>query len=179
MKLIYPHGCSDEDIQTYDLGFYCNSNHYGMGHSQSEIESFLQRVREYVRADLFIVKKGNLDRADDSRLKNREFILRYGLWDRFELRHLLLSVSFEEFCHSIRGLDGSTLYVFSPERELYREGFRLEKVQIYLKEGEVRGRDGKMRVLVVSLHELEKPIVRLFEDWEINDGCNCVLPRLP
>lgn len=164
MKLVYPHGCSDEDIQTYDFGFYCNSNHYGMGHSQGEIEFFLQRVREYVRADLFIVKKGNPDRANDSRLKNREFILRYGLWDRLELKHLLLSVSLEEFRHSIRDLDGSILYVFSPARELYREGFGLEKVQIYLKEGEVRGRDGKMRVLVVSLHELQKPIVHLFED---------------
>lgn len=135
-----------------------------MGHSQSEIESFLRRVRGYVRSDLFVVKKGNPDRANDSRLKNREFILRYGLWDRVQLKHLLLSVSLDEFRHSIRDLDGSTLHVFSPERELYREGVGLEKVQIYLKEGETRGRDGRTRVLVVSLHELEKPIVRLSEN---------------
>ena len=88
----------------------------------------------------------------------------YGLLAAPERERLLLGISACEFSHSIRDLDGSMLYVFSPERELYKAGVGAQRVAIYLKEGEQRCADGMARLLVVSLHPLEMPIYRLFED---------------
>lgn len=160
-NLLYPLGLDDRQqslLQTPDY----DDEYYQTDYSIEHIESLLHQIRKDVRNGAFIILKGDPDQASDTRHKNSDFMRVYGLTHRDKQQSLFLGIDVSEFCHSIHSNDGRVLYVFCIDRELYRAAFGYERVRIYIKfdYSEKRAKS----TVVISLHTLEKPIKRLFEE---------------
>lgn len=74
----------------------------------------------------------------------------------------LTTLTADEFCHAVETIDGRLLYVFCAERTLYKIANGYEAVRVYVKH-DYTPNEGGFDV-VISLHGLEMPIVRLFGD---------------
>lgn len=156
--IVYPTGKIAADYQPGDYPDYRNDDYYATDYSLTEIQHYLQRVKQCVKNDKFYV----LDDEGGSRAKNRDFMLVYGLTRREEQRAVLLSLDAEDFCHSVTSSDGSRLYVFCVERSLYKASVGPTRIWVYIKHNCPDKSDPYD--LVVSMHELEMPIDLLFVD---------------
>ena len=135
---------------------------YSMDLSLQEVGAYLKRVGACIRAGHFHILTGDPDDPAASRGKNARFMRSYFLYDRKELAAMLLSLDAGEFCHVKRCNDGRDLYVFCAARTLYKQAVGYELVRIYVKHDyDSRGEGADV---VVSLHELEKPILLAFEE---------------
>ena len=100
--------------------------------------------------------------SSDGRQKNSDFIRKYGLYTRESQMELLLSICTDEFCHSVKSSDGRVLYVFCVKRTLYKSGSGPSTICVYVKHDCPNNSDAID--VVVSLHELEKPIELIFSE---------------
>lgn len=127
-----------------------------------QVETFCSAVRACIKNNDFMVLQGDPEDPLNSRNKNRDFMFRYGIWTKRDQRSFLLRMEPEDFCHIVHANDGRDLYVFCMSAELYQEAMGRRMVNVYVKHDYV-GRRGEPDV-VISLHELERPIVQLFRD---------------
>lgn len=160
-ELLYPLGLSETEKASLPVPDY-TSAYYRMDYSVAAIRSYLNAVKECVRRNAFVVLKGDPDDPTDTRKKNASFMRRYGLWDKAAQQALLLSITEDEFCHAVMCNDGRELYVFCLDRMLYKTLSGFEQVRIYVKHDYAQGISPFN--VVVSLHELELPILKAFED---------------
>ena len=100
--------------------------------------------------------------GDSSRRKNREFLYSFGLGRKRDQRDLLLKVEPEDFCHAFCGDDGSVFYVFCRDATLCREMGSSRRVRVYIKHNFPA--PGTKDDVVISFHELERPISKPFKD---------------
>ena len=133
---------------------------YKMDYPIEAINSYLNRINGFVRAGAFHVLESDPDDPLSSRDKNAAFRAIYGLYTKQAARQLLLSIDASEFCHTKQTEDGRLLYVFCIDRVLYKAGFGDETVRIYVKH-DCQPNDS--RDVVISLHELEAPILQAYE----------------
>lgn len=158
-ELLYPLGLTAEERSALHIPDY-SSSRYRTDCSFAEIRAYLKSVNACVRRGEFVVLEGDPDDPLSTRYKNTDFLLTYGLADRESQKQLLLSVSEDEFCHVVICNDGRELYVFCLDRPLYKAMVGREMVRVYLK----HDYNGRSFDTVVSLHGLELPIMRAFED---------------
>lgn len=137
------------------------STRYRMDLSRKEVHSYLRAVKECVRRGAFMVLKGDPDDRADSRQKNVLFMRTYGLWHHDTQRALLLGITEDEFCHVVVCNDGRELYVFCLDRTLCKVASGFERVRLYVKHD--LSKKGSPYDIVVSLHPLELPILKVFE----------------
>ncbi len=121
-----------------------------------------RQIRRCLSEDRFHVQLGGPVDGDSSRKKNREFLYSYGLWNKRDQRDLLLRMEPEDFCHAFRGNDGSLFYVFCLDAVLCKELGSSRPVRIYIKHNFPA--PGTKDDIVISFHELERPIIKLFKD---------------
>lgn len=157
--LVYPSGMHNNS--QVDIPDYRNDDYYNVNYSKAEISAYLKRVKECIRAGRFIVL-GNDDGTREGRQKNTDFMLQYGLYTPESQAAKLLSLEVEDFCHTVRSSDGESLYVFCAQWSLYKTGSGVCLVRVYIKHRCPEG-DG-VTDIVVSLHELEKPIDLIFAE---------------
>lgn len=146
-------GSRDDSIPDYSADCYDTSL------SEESVERYLRQVAISIRKGSFIVETGQMS---ESRKKNSDFMVQYGLSDPEEQKALLLSISASEFCHVKHTEDGRDLYVFCPRRSLYKTAAGNVTVSIYVKHDYAPGR--RMQDVVISLHELEFPIYLPYAD---------------
>ena len=160
--LIYPDGKTASDYEPGAIPDYRNNSYYNTSHTRREIAAFLQRAKGCIRDNRFIVLDNPADSNGGHRQKNRDFMVAYGLYTKEVQRDFLLAIDVDDFCHSVASSDGRELYVFCCSRSLYRSGSGPRHVWVYIKHDCQPNR--KPYDVVVSLHELEKPIELLFVD---------------
>lgn len=156
---VYPSeriGCLMDDVPDY-----LNDDYYNTSYSKAEIRAYLKRVKDCINAGRFIVLN-NDDGDHEGRQKNSDFMNKYGLYTRERQQDLLKRIEVEDFCHSVRSSDGRDLYVFCVQRQLYKAGSGTCSVWVYIKQDCPEGNE--TTDVVISMHELEKPIDLIFVD---------------
>lgn len=157
-RLIYPSSWTQEQIDAAELPSY-PSNLYDVDVSRNEVKRYLQEVSECIRGGSYRIAASP---SDSSRKKNFDFMLIHNLFDEHLQKELLLSIDAEEFCHVKITEDGRRLYVFCVKRELYRSRVGNVLVTIYVKHD--YDPSNSIKDIVISLHELERPIQLAFVD---------------
>ena len=157
--IVYPSEESS-DLADSALGYRDDENH-NADHSKAEVEVFLKRVKSCIQAGRFIVL-GNEDGTREGRQKNTDFLNTYGLYTKESQASLLMSIVVEDFSHSVKASDGRELYVFCIRRSLYKTSYGPCSVWIYIKHD--CAEEGEPYDVVISMHELEKPIDLIFAD---------------
>ena len=159
--LIYPTGTTAEDFKPGSYPDYGDASRYRTNQTRREVGAYLTKVKECVKTGCFVVSEDDGE-GEGSRKENREFLNAYGLYSRSEQKKLLLSLDVDEFCHSRLTNDGRELYVFCPERELYKTMIGPKRIKVYIKN------DYNESLCpydtVISMHELNLPIDLLFID---------------
>ena len=157
--IVYP--SDTENSSNGDIPDYRNDDYYNVNYSRAEISSYLKRVKDCIRAGRFIVLN-NEDGNRESRKKNYDFMLKYGLYTKESQEAKLLSLDVENFCHTVQSSTSETLYVFCAQWSLYRAGSGPCSIYVYIKHNCPEGIE--VTDVVVSMHELEKPIELIFVD---------------
>lgn len=121
-------------------------------HTRNEIAEYLKIVKKSVNAGNFIVSSSN------NRLANMNFIEKYKITINKQ-KKMIISLEIEDFCYSVDNYNNpkERLYVFSKEYELNNWG-TIEKINIYIK---TVIKDNEF-IVIISFHELEKNIKKLF-----------------
>ena len=130
--------------------------------SYAQAERQWRRIRQCLVENRFHVQLGDSVGGDSSRRKNREFLYSFGLGRKRDQRDLLLKVEPEDFCHAFCGDDGSVFYVFCRDATLCREMGSSRRVRVYIKHNFPA--PGTKDDVVISFHELERPISKPFKD---------------
>lgn len=149
-SIIYPEGTSAADFAPGTFPNYHDTTRYRTDQTKKEIASFLTRTKECVKAQRFIVL------TIRGRESNEQFLNMFGLYTRREQAKLLLSLEVEDYCHTVLSSDGRELYVFCPQRTLYKSGTGPTPVYVYIKHDCPPG--SKPYDCVISMHELRYPI---------------------
>lgn len=157
--IVYPSNIDNQSVD--DIPDYRDDDSYNTNYSKAAIGAYLRRVKSCIKAGRFVVLD-NEDGSRPGRQKNLDFMNKFGLYTKESQMNLLLGVDVEDFCHSVRSSDGRHLYVFCIQRLLYKTGSGTCSVQIYIKHDCPEGNDPTD--VVVSMHELEKPIEKIFID---------------
>ena len=104
------------------------SEHYNQNYSEDEIKSFLEKVKDCIREDKFIVS------TNENRQENIDFINEYNLTNQRQ-KEILLRLEVEDFCHSLQntniGFEYEVLYVFCPQVTLHDIDDLEEIIDIY------------------------------------------------
>lgn len=121
-------------------------------HTKQEIEEYLNKVKQSVNVDKFIVC------TTAKNEKNRRFIEQYKL-DSNKQKQMLIELEVKDFCYSADNYNDpqERLYFFCREYELNNWG-TIEKVEVYIK---IAIKQGDF-IIIVSFHKPEKIIKRLF-----------------
>ncbi|WP_055078733.1 hypothetical protein [Lagierella massiliensis] len=135
------------------------SSHYNQNYSWEEINGILEKIKTCVNNDKFIIAR------NQNRQENNDFLdnynIRYG-----RQKSILLNLRVDDFCHSLNninpGYEHEVLYVFVPSVELFNDDDIAENVDIYIKVNIIESLGGN-RVIVISFHELNRPIDYLFK----------------
>lgn len=136
------------------LKVYPMSQHYNQNYDEEEVAAILQRIQDCVRDGKYTIAK------NENRQENLDLIREYNLTSEKQ-RRILLQIRIEDFCHSLQntkiGYEHETLYVFCPQVTLFNLGNEETLVDIYIKFNIIDMVTGS-RVVVISLHERNKPI---------------------
>lgn len=154
---VYPDGWEEGSEPGDSVPDY-GKDPYRVPESPEEIGRFLRRVFTAIRNDSFHVLIAD---TNGSRSKNLGFMNLYGLWGREQQKELLLSIDASEFCHIKRTEDGRDLYVFCLKRTLYKAAVGPREVWVYIKHDFP---ESEKRDVVISMHELELPILLPYAD---------------
>ena len=127
-----------------------------------EVSVVLSQIQHRVREECFHVQLGDLVPGKSTRRKNREFMQAHGIFTKDDQKNLLLRVETEDYCHAVYGSDQSVLYVFCLETVLQNEAGCDGRVRIYIKHNYPA--PGTKDDVVISLHDLERPIELPFRD---------------
>lgn len=135
------------------------SSHYNQNYSWEEINDILEKIKTCVYNDDFFIAR------NQNRQENKDFLdnynIRYG-----RQKNILLNLRVDDFCHSLNninpGYEHEVLYVFVPNVELFNAYDIAENVDIYIKVNIIESLGGN-RVIVISFHELNRPIDYLFK----------------
>lgn len=121
-------------------------------HTKKEIEEFLNIVKKNINVNKFTICTTLKNE------KNRRFIEMYKL-NSNKQKQMLLQLNVEDFCYSVDNYNNpkERLYIFCKKYELNNWG-TLEKVEVYIKLV-IKEKDF---VLIISFHDLEKNIKKLF-----------------
>lgn len=121
--------------------------------SKEKVEQILNIAKKNIQKDNFIVCT-NL-----RNIKNRKFIEKYRL-DSNKQKQMLLAIGLEDFCYSVDNYNNpqERLYILSREYDLDNWG-TIEKVEVYIK---IAIKEKEFTV-IISLHELEKKINKIFK----------------
>lgn len=132
--------------------------HYNQNYSQKEIATILQKIKECVENNKYIIAQ------NENRQENVQFIQEYNL-NSAKQKEILLSIKVDDFCHSLNninpGFEHEILYVFCPQRTLFDVLGEEEVVDIYTKFNIIEYGQNK-RVIAVSFHKRNKPISYCF-----------------
>lgn len=134
------------------------SPHYNQNYTKKQVDAILQEIRECVINDNWTIAQ-NFNRAE-----NIAFIQEYNITHEKQ-RRILLQIKVEDFCHSLRntkpGYEKEILYVFCPQVTLYNVEDEEKNPDVYIKFNIIEFETGS-RVVVISFHERNKPIIYLF-----------------
>ena len=161
-ELLYPLGSGGDELTQ---GWRPNDlvdRPDGLKLSYDQVANQWRCIRRCLTENKFHVKLGGSVDGDSSRRKNREFLYSFGLWRKSDQRDLLLKVEPEDFCHAFRGNDGSLYYVFCLDATLCEEMGSSRLVRMYIKRNYPA--PGTKDDVVISFHELERPISKPFKD---------------
>lgn len=150
-KWVYPAGWGGAYYTDADIPSIYGPE-YNLDVSLAHIENYLSMVNESIRKAEFLVDTS----SKESRTKNAIFTRTYGMYSKSSIKGLLTSLDINEFCHIKKTEYPLDLYVFCPTRELFRAASGSETIPIYIKYEYDQSRKNKL--LVVSLHQLERPI---------------------
>lgn len=134
------------------------SQHYNQNYTKEKVKAILQRIQDCVRGGKYTIAK------NENRQENLGFIREYNLTSE-KLRHILLQIESEDFCHSLQntniGYEYETLYVFCPQVTLFNLDNEEKLIDIYTKFN-IIDMERDNRVVVISFHERNKPMSYLF-----------------
>lgn len=126
--------------------------HKYTNHTETEIEQYLNRIKKLILMGKMYICI--------NREKNRNFIKQYNINSKKQ-KEIFLSLTCQDFCYSVD--DRNTyerLYVFSKGYN-FNEWGEKKNVSIYIKMLEKKTDNGEV-VVIISLHEKEKDIEKLF-----------------
>ncbi|HCS73537.1 MAG TPA: hypothetical protein DIW17_06650 [Clostridiales bacterium] len=134
------------------------SQYYNQDYTKEEISSVLQKIQECVSNGKYTVAQ------NENRAENVAFIREYNLTSEKQ-RQILMQIGVEDFCHSLQnmnlGFEHEILYVFCSQITLFNFGDEERTLDLYTKFNIIDLPTGS-RVVVISLHERNKPIDYLF-----------------
>jgi len=134
------------------------SQYYNQNYTKKEISAVLQKIQECVSRGIYTVAQ------NENREENVAFIREYNLTSD-KRRRLLMQVGVDDFCHALQntnfGFEHEVLYVFCTQITLFNIADEEKQLDIYTKFNIIDLPMGS-RVVVISLHERNKPIDYLF-----------------
>lgn len=123
--------------------------------SQDEIKDYLDEIKKLILSDRYFISV---------RDENDAFIDKYRI-DTDKEKEILLNLQYIDFCYAVDNkkpeYSYEKLYVFCKEYELDNWG-DLELANIYIKTNLTQTKSGSDLIIVISFHELNKPITYLF-----------------
>ena len=132
--------------------------HYNQKYTKEEIDAIFKIIKNCIKNNNYTIE------VNKNRQENIQFIREYNLNDT-KRKTILLSIETTDFCHSLQntniGYEYETLYVFCCERVFFNIYGEEEFVDIYIKFNIIEYGDNK-RVVTISFHKRNKPIVYLF-----------------
>ncbi len=134
------------------------SSNYNKNHTESEIEVILNQIKECVRNGKYSISLNN------NRQENIDFINEYNL--RAERQEeIMLNIDVKDFCYSLTNTNpnfpSNLLYIFAPSVDLNDAFGSVITISVYTKFNVLNRADGDYTI-VISLHELNRPIDYLF-----------------
>jgi len=134
------------------------SQYYNQNYTKKEISAVLQKIQECVSRGTYTVAQ------NENREENVAFIREYNLTSD-KRRRLLMQVGVDDFCHALQntnfGFEHEVFYVFCTQITLFNIADEEKQLDIYTKFNIIDLPMGS-RVVVISLHERNKPIDYLF-----------------
>ena len=134
------------------------SQHYNQNYTKEKISAVLQKIKECVSRGKYSVAQ------NENRTENVTLIREYNLTSEKQ-RRILMQIEIEDFCHSLQninpGYEYEVLYVFCSQVTLFNLDDEEKKLDLYTKFNIIDLPTGS-RVVVISFHEINKPIDYLF-----------------
>jgi hypothetical protein len=135
------------------------SEHYGVDYSIAEIASYLENVRRLIRHKRYSIA------MNQKRVENKRFIAKHMLTP-MKIKEMLLSLETNDFCYVLDntnpGFEHERLYVFAKDWKFEEIQDNVENVQIYIKFNVLYQGDHE-QLVVISFHETDRPMKRLFD----------------
>jgi hypothetical protein len=132
---------------------------YNKNYTREQIETVLGEIQQTVLSG-----KWNLSRGA-TRTKNIAFKRDFAL-DNDKIAAIIQKIKPEDFCHSLSNTNPAhipgDLFVFCPYLKLTSFEGKDQKVTVYSKFSIVKSTDSGKFVVIVSLHEADKPADYLF-----------------
>ena len=134
------------------------SQHYNQNYTKEQISAVLQKIQECVSSGKYSVAQ------KEYRAENVALIREYNLTTEKQ-RRILIQIEIEDFCHSLQnikpGYEHEVLYVFCSQVILFNLDDVEKQLDLYTKFNVIDLPTGS-RVVVISFHEINKPIDYLF-----------------
>lgn len=134
--------------------------HYNQKYTKEQIKVILDIIHNCVRTGNYKIEQ------NAKRQENIDFINDYNINEN-KRANILLKIEVNDFCHSLQninvGYEHETLYVFSPQVELfYFDDIEPKPVDMYVKFNIIELPNKKF-VSTVSFHKLNEPIDHCFK----------------
>jgi len=124
--------------------------------SIDDIQAYLEEIKKLILMDKYSVSL---------RAENDDFMSKYRI-NTAKIKELMLNLQYRDFCYAAPNrkpeFSYEQLYIFCKEYELDNWG-DFETIKIYVKTNLTQLRNGDDFVIIISFHELEKPIRYLFK----------------
>lgn len=132
--------------------------YYNQNYTREQIDAILDKIKDCVVNNKYTIA------LNENRQENIDFINEYNIRSDKQ-KSILLQLKTEDFCHTLQntkiGFEYEVLYVFVPQVQLFNADGEEETVDAYTKFNVIDMSNGS-RTVVISFHELNKPIDYLF-----------------
>ncbi len=132
--------------------------YYNQNYTREQIDAILDKIKDCVVNNKYTIA------LNENRQENVDFINEYNIRSDKQ-KSILLQLRTEDFCHTLQntkiGFEYEVLYVFVPQVQLFNADGEEETVDVYTKFNVIDMPNGS-RTVVISFHELNKPIEYLF-----------------
>jgi hypothetical protein len=134
------------------------SPYYNQKYTIEEIDAILDKIKYCVKNKKYTIS------LNGNRQENINFINEYNIRsDKQE--SILLKLQAQDFCHTLQnkniGFEYEVLYVFVPQIQFFNADGEEQTICVYIKFNVIDMYNGN-RTVVISFHELNKPIDYLF-----------------